>query len=473
MSDNKKYFIKTFEEERSNRFKFLFLALTFFLVIGAYTLIRDLKNAIFIGLVGKEYIPYARIMFPLILIPAVLFYSKLVDRVRRYYLLSFYSIFFAIMCLIFAFFVGHPVIGIANTDQSPYRLFGWLFFFFVEGFSPFVLGVFWAFSNSINTPKSAKKNYGFMVSGSQLGGMFTAGFAWALFSLTSFPVFGVMTDVSKMRLILVFASLLLFAVPLVIKLLMVVIPGKHLHGYEAAYKVEKERGKAGKAKTGMFAGLKMLIKYPYVLGIFSMVFLYEVLNSILSYLRLGVAQQQGKSIVGISAFLFKWVFIMQAVGLVISLLGTSSLLRKLGTRTCVGLIPIIMGAGALCFIFTDVPFIVMTAFTLMKSVNYAFSKPVVESLYIPTLKEIKFKSKSWIDAFGSKLAKTMGSGFNGLAEHVKQINFAMFGPMHAFAFAIIIGIWAISAFFLGKRFDSAIESNEVIGLEKERLEPKN
>ncbi len=68
-----------------------------------------------------------------------------------------------------------------------------------------------------------------------------------------------------------------------------------------------------------------------------------------------------------------------------------------------------MGVVILAFVIGTTPFIIMGAFTLMKSINYAFSQPVKEALYIPTLKEIKFKSKSWIDAFGSKLAKGSGS----------------------------------------------------------------
>ena len=448
------------ESRSAESTKLFFLAAIFFLIIGAYTVIRDLKNSVFIGLVGKDYIPIARLIFLFLLVPAILFYAKLVDKIRRYYLLVVYSLFYAVLCLIFAFFIGHPTIGIENTNQAAHRMFGWLFYFFVEGFSPFLLSVFWAFSNSINNPAGAKKNYGLMVSGSTLGGMFTAGFAWFLFSFSTFPLVGQINDVTKMRIILVLASCLLVLVPVLVLLLMKVVPGRYLHGYEAVYKIEKQRSKSGTSKTGMFAGLKMLLKYPYVLGIFGMVFFYEILNSILSFLRLGIAYQVGKSIAGTSAFLFKWVFIMQSVGLVISLLGTSSLLRKLGTRTCVFLIPILMGFVVLCFVASSSAVVVMIAFTLMKSLNYAFSKPVVESLYIPTLKEIKFKSKSWIDAFGSKLAKGSGSVFNLIAGNARPVFFL---PLYSFFFAIVVGVWIVSAYFLGRRFDEAIEADEAIG----------
>jgi len=446
--------------ERSEKIKLLFLSLTFFSIISAYTVIRDLKNSIFIGLVGKEYIPLARIIVLVMLIPAILIYSKLVDKVRRYYLLGFYSLFYSVLCLIFAFFVGHSTIGIGNTDQSPYRLFGWLFYFFIEGFTPFVLSVFWAFSNSVNNPDSAKKNYGFMVASSKLGGMFSAGIAWALFSATSVPLIGCISDVAKHRAMLVFASVFLFFVPILISFLMKIVPGRYLHGYEAVYKIEKDRSKAGKEKTGMLSGLFLLLRYPYVMGIFFVVFFYEILNTVLSYLRLGVAASVSKSIAGTSGFLFKWVFFMHSIGLVISLFGTSALLRKLGTRVCILLIPIMMGVVVLCFVAGTSPFVLMVAFIFMKSINYAFSKPVTESLYIPTMKAIKFKSKSWIDAFGSKLAKGSGSVYNLF---VGCMGAGLFLPLYSFFFAIVIGLWFIAAYLLGGRFEKAVSKNEAIG----------
>ena len=464
ISTLKNYFLQFLGSDHSERKKFLLLATTFFLVIAAYTILRDLKNSVFISLVGKEYIPKARMIVLGLLVPAILLYSKLVDKIRRYYLLILYSSLYAVVCLIFAFFLYHPTIGIRNTDQSVWRLFGWIFYFVVEGYSPFVLSVFWAFSNSVNSPESAKKNYGFMVSGSKAGGMFTAGLAWALFSMGPVPFLGHISDAAKHSLILAFAAVFLCCIPLVIFYLMKTVPGRYLHGYEAVYKVEKQRGKTGKAKTGVFAGLKMLVKYPYVLGIFSMVFFYEILATVLSYLRLGVAKEATQSIAGLSGFLFKWVFFMHTIGLFISLLGTSSLLRKLGTRTCVMLIPITMGVVVLCFILGASPTIIMGAFTLMKSVNYAFSSPVRESLYIPTLKEIKFKSKSWIDAFGNKFAKFNGSIFNDIATYMGP---AAFMPLYSFFFALIIGLWFFSAFLLGMRFDRAVAANEVVGMSED------
>ena len=114
--------------------------------------------------------------------PAILFYSFLVDRLRRYQLLYVYSIFYGIVGFVFALLLKSSGHWLTNTDSSPHRIFGWLFYFFVEGYSPFMVSVFWAFANSVTDPEEAKKNYGLMVSGSKLGGMVSAGFAWVILS---------------------------------------------------------------------------------------------------------------------------------------------------------------------------------------------------------------------------------------------------------------------------------------------------
>jgi len=460
------------ENASSQNLKLFLLSSLYFLIIAGYTVLRDLKNSVFMATVGKEYIPLAKIGVLLFLVPAVLFYSKLVDIVRRHHLLVIYSIFYGVVSLIVAFFIGHKTIGIANTDQSPYRLFGWFFYFVVEGFTPFVVSVFWSFVNSVNKPDEAKRHYGFLVGGSKVGGLLSAGFAWALLGSTGLPIIGRLSGIVKHQLILVVVSVFLFAIPFVVRALMKNVAGYHLHGYEAVYKVEKKRGKEGKTKTGIFAGLKMFLKYPYVLGIFGMVFFYEVLATVLSYLRLHVAELGSSSVTDISSFLFKWVFIMQLTGLIFSVLGTTAIMKKFGQRVSLMLIPAFMLIGSLLFFGGYYLFlagfggiilinVIMTGYTITKTTHYAFSYPVREQLYIPTLKEIKFKSKSWIDAFGQKFAKTTGGGINVLAAGLSQVYFL---PFLSIFFAVCIGLWSIVAFLLGVRYERAINANEAIGL---------
>lgn len=458
-------FGRFFDIEQQERLKVLLLTISFFLIIGAYTIAKELKDSVFMSIVGKSYVPLAKWWVMIALIPAIFLYSKLVDKMRRYYLLCFFCAIYGVFGLLFAVLLGHPTIGLGNTDTSFYRVFGWLFYFFVEGYSPFVVSVFWAFANSINSPESAKKNYGLMVSGSKLGGALSAGLAWYLFSVASDGSKGYLSDVMTHQLALAFSSLLLLIVPFVISFMMKKVPGQYLHGYEAAYKLEKQKSREGKAETGMFTGITMFVRYPYVLGIFGMVFFYEVVATVLSYLRLEVAQANSSSVSEVTSFLFKITFMYHSVGCVIALIGTTQLLKAFGERICLILIPLASGVLLLYLMLSNTsPSALIVAFVALKAINYAFSWPVRESLYIPTVKEIKFKSKSWIDAFGSKFAKTTGSFFNVIAE---QLGPALFLPSHSFFFAILVGGWFMTAFMLGRRFDKAVANNEVIGAEQE------
>lgn len=453
------------EAKKYDFLKILFLWAAFFCVIGSYTIIKELKNSIFAYVVGREYLPLVRFLSMFVLIPPIFLYSKLVDSVHRYWLVCGYSIFFSIMGFVFAYFVGHPEIGLANTDSNKYRLFGWLFYCVIEGFSPFVVSVFWAFANSVNSPEGARKNYGWMVSGSKLGGLLSAGLAWYILGFRNSEGGQLYTDVINHQGLLISSSVMLLMVPIIILIMVKKIPGRYLHGYEAVYQVEKEKKKQGKEQTGVFAGLQMLFKYPYVMGIFGMLFFYEVCGTVLSYLRIGAAQEHSNNATEALRYLLEIIFYTQTVGFFISLFGTSWLFNKLGTRKCLMLVPITAGIALLYYILNlNSPQALLIASVMLHSINYAFSWPLRETLYIPAVKEIKFKSKAWIDAFGGKFAKTSGSAFNLLVVWLGSNLF--FASLSCF-FGIAVFLWGVTAYLLGKRFDQAVKNNEVIGVDLE------
>ena len=73
---------------------------------------------------------------------------------------------------------------------------------------------------------------------------------------------------------------------------------------------------------------------------------------------------------------------------------------------------------------------------------------------------MQFKSKSWIDGFGTKFAKTCGATFNNFVKNMSH-------SAHSFAnstlFLSTAILWILSSYWLGKRFERAISTNEVIG----------
>lgn len=459
-------FKSLWEIEEHERTKTFFLGISFFLIIFSYTLTKELKDSVFMGIIGtKDWVPFAKFLTTVALVPLVFFYSKLVDTIRRYQLLCLCTAIYACIGLLCAYLVGHSSVGLPNELTGAYRVFGWVFYFFIESFSPFVLSVFWAFLNSVSSPKSAKSNYGLLISASKLGGMTSAGIGWfMLYNSYWFHSIG-FSDIGIIQFLLVVSSAALLMVPLSIMWMMKHVPGQYLHGYEAAYKFEKKQSKSGSdGSNGMWSGLIFLLKNPYTFGIFASVLCYEMISSVLSFQRLGVAQEVGcGAIAGTSCFLLGLSFSVHCVGFFISAFGTRMLVSRLGERLSLLLMPISMGTLLFYYMYSTSPYAILVSFVVIRAIYYSFNQPVMEALYIPTVKAVKFKSKSWIDTFGKKMSKSLGSIFNGGAAYM---GVAWSGILHTGFFGFIVLVWTIVAYFLGKRYHKAIKNQEVIGSEE-------
>lgn len=447
--------------ERNELLKVIFLTFAFFLVIGAYTVARELKDAIFLHTVGddRKYQAFAKALSMFVLIPTIFFHSRLVDLLRKHQLLYIYTILYGIIGLLCVYLIGHPVIGLSNTITSADRYFGWFFYFFIEGYSPLVVSVFWAFANSITTPESAKNNYTIMIAGSKLGGIITAACAIILLRMHIF------SDVINHQILLAVSSIILLIVPIVIYWFIRDVPNKELHGYEAAYQIEKERDKQAKVEPefwlkSILSGLIMVFKYPYVMGIFGMSFFFELINQALKVEGLIFGKTSATTMSGFTAFLLGQALLVHVIGFFVVVFGTRAILQAIGERRSLMLIPLITGVAVIIFILYRSYVTAIIAFVITRAVNYAFAVPVRESLYIPTIKEVRFKSKSWIDGIGTKFAKMSASTYNVYADGL--IGQALISA-HTIFFSISIGLWFVTAYALGRRFERAVENNEVIG----------
>lgn len=464
----KQFLGSLFVVDKEERKKILFLTVCYFLIVAGYTVIRELKYSIFTSIVGKDFLPQARIFSMFALFVPLFIYAKLVDWLRRYQVLCTCTVFFGLVGLICVYLIGDPVIGMPNTNSSWTRIFGWLFYIFCECFQPFVVSVFWAFANSVSDQESAKKNYGLMVAGSKLGGMVGASMAILVLTWSSAALADRVQDVFNHQALLGIASFMCLLVPIFVILLMHKVPGKYLHGYEAVYQVEKERRKHGRGETGFLAGIFMLLRLPYVFGIFGIVFFYELISTVLSFLRVDYAQAGSHSISEMSIFLYKTALLMHFIGFWISLIGTRAIVKWLGEKKALMLVPAVYGVLLFYFMmsyyfmgsYSVTAFVIVS--TATQALHYAFSVPLRETLYIPTVKEIKFKSKSWIDTFGSKFGRSASSVVR-LAVNV--MGKASYFPVHAVFFAIVSGSWLLVAFGLGRRYENAVANNQVIGVE--------
>ena len=439
--------------------KVYFLAQTFLLMSVCLVIWRPLKVSIFSKIVGVSYIPNAKLYSLCFVIPMILVYSLLVDVLRRHQLIYWFTLFHGVGGIIFYFVLSHPVYGISNTVAGVNRWSGWIFYFFMESFDAFFSTTFWAFADSICNHKDAKNYYGFIVAGSKIGGILAAGGLYAVLSFASSS-----EQLSIIPNALLFGSFALFAAAISILMLRKKVSGRYMHGYEEVYQLEKQKGKESRSLREVLKspidGLLLILKNPYVMGIFSLVVFYEITIVIFDFLVALNADTTCKSVGGMTAYYAFYYMIMNVTGLIITLFGTTPLLRVLGPRASLFVFPM------LCFLFMGVAFLFPTAGVLfwvlvgLRAFNYALNHPIREVLYIPTTKEIKFKAKAWIDAFGSRTAKSAGSLFNVFLQN------ATASTVLASSLGLSLGLtslWVVIVYFLGKTLQDAIDSKKVMG----------
>jgi len=454
---------------REFRLKVFFLATTFMSLTACGAIWRPLKIAIFSKIVGADHIPEAKLYSLLFLIPMIILYSWLVDTVRRHHLLYAFTLFQAIGGIIFYFLLSHPVYGVYNTQASYDRILGWIFYFFIEILMAFLSTVFWAFSDSVSKPKDAKNYYGLLVSGSKMGGIIAAGSLYAVISLSDYFSF-FSDDASILTTYMLVGSGFMFAAALSVYCLMRFVPGYYMHGYEAVYKLEKRQSKVegGVASRKSFKSLVLsalegffiILKNSYVFGIFMIISFYEIMVVMLDFKVVKAADARCVSAVKMAAYYALYYLLMHSSGLLISLFGTTRILRRLGIKKSLLLFPTICALIVVTIFFFPTETVMFYALVLLRSMNYAINHPSREILYIPTVKSIKFKAKAWSDAFGSRIAKSVGSFFN---LYLKQVPAATGHFLSSLFNFVMIAFWLGISVFLGKKAPDAIESKEVIG----------
>lgn len=427
-----KFFLGDLSEYEIKRFSML--ASTYLFIVGTYWLMRPLKDSLFMRIVGRCYLPYAKITSVFIMIPLILIYSKFVDLVQKHRLFYIVFFFYGFLFLGIAYFVAHPNIGLPNIILNKWRVLGWVIYLSIESFGSLAVALFWSFVVSTTDTVSAKKGYALIVFGAQFGSV--AG-----------PLFAKMASfigITKLILIIVFG---IMVVPLFIKLFVYKYP------YSDKDVIEKDKKKA----TGTIEGLRLLFFKPYLLGILGLITLYEIIGTIIDYQMKFLADEICISVENLTELLGSYGFYANLFALIFSLVGTSFFIRRFGLLFSLTFYPIIVGIIVLIVWGYPTFSVFFMAMVLLKGFSYALNKPCVEIMYIPTSKDIKFKAKSWIDAFGSRSAKALGAGINAFFVEISSLIF--YGSIISLG---IVGIWILIAIFVSKTNQKLVQNDLII-----------
>lgn len=414
--------------------RFSILACTYLFIVGTYWLMRPLKDALFMHIVGKYYLPYAKIASVLIMIPLILIYSKFVDLVQKHRLFYILFLFYAILFLGIAYFVAHPTIGTANTVLNKNRILGWVIYLSIESFGSLAVALFWSFVASTNDTSSAKKGYALIICGAQFGSV--AG-----------PLLARMASVIGIPILLLFVVCGILVVPFLVNYFV-----KNYAKFAPENMVE-----VASPSTGPIEGLRLLFSKPYLLGILGLITLYEMIGTILDYQMKFLADGICPSVESLTELLASYGFYANFLALIISLIGTSFLIRRFGLIFSLVLFPVLTGFLVLFVWINPSLYSFFAAMIMLKGFSYALNKPCVEIMYIPTSNDIKFKAKGWIDVFGSRSAKSFGAAINAIFIDMSSLLF--FGSIISLG---MIGFWILLALYVGKTNQKLVRNNKII-----------
>ncbi|MEM8629009.1 MAG: Npt1/Npt2 family nucleotide transporter [Chlamydiota bacterium] len=443
--------------------KFLRMGAIFALIIGVYWTLRPLKDALFIQLVGKFQLPFAKTVSVLTLLPLVMFYTKLLERISREKMLvllpALYGTailgFSALMC-----YLQGSIAAIANASafgSIALQALGYFWYLFVESFGSLVVALFWAFAADTTNPIHAKRGFPLVVAIGQLGGIVFP------YSIGGLPHRLQLTTDSLSMLFL--GLLILLIIPLV-RYFLRKTPQHLLTSFEGAKSLEhqaKASSKKNREKPGFLEGLQLLCKNRYLLGIFGANFIYEVVITIFDF-SFKIAAGSTYSGVALSNYLSVYGSSVNVVSLLCLLFGISNITRFLGIGVALGAMPIIVGLALFGFLNIDTLTFLFALMVGSKAINYALNGPALKQLYIPTTLDVKFKAQAWIETFGSRSSKQMGSVFNMSLGPLQGAFGAVLGKSYYLALSGVLcfpllGIWLFLALFLSRSFQKAIKDN--------------
>lgn len=439
--------------------KFALLALAFVFTVGTYWIMRLLKDIVLYKFAfptslgwaddtGRLWIPTVKTLSPLFVLVLVLLYSKLVDLFEKhkliYIIASFYMIVFTIMTgiLFCKYMYGDEYLG--STILAASGVIGYLF---TESFGSLVNTLFWSFTISSCTTDQAKRTFPFIIAIGQMG-----------------AIFGSSLILIKTDILWPFYAIVVICLGLLIstiKYLVATIPAEDMQGDTQ----EK------KQLPDILGGFKLLFTKPYLIGVFVVSTFYEIAGTIVEY------QMNSQASTMFDPATFKWFkgiygISINTLAFLMALLGTSYIIKKLGTRICLLIYPVSFACAlfALYGYYLHAPsalYLLWATFGVMlivKAASYAVNNPVKEMMYIPTSKNAKFKTKSIIDMFGSRSAKMSGAQIGGAMNVLNNPaasihNLMLYGSLISLG---IIGIWSLAAIYVGLQNKKLLDSNTII-----------
>ena len=436
-------FLSLFVEVRAGEaITALLMTATVLLIFVAYYIIKPLREALILsGERGAELKSYAAAGQALLLLcVAVPLYARLASRVPRRRLLNTANLFFIANMLIF-------YVLALTVERNVWLGLG--FFIWVGIFNLMVPAQFWSLANDVYTPEEGKRLFVIIAfgasAGAVLGGLLTKALVAAM---------------EAHNLLLVSAALMLVAA-----LLTNLVERREHERREARAATQAVQEEAPLSRDGAFA---LVFRTRYLLAIAFLILFLNWVNTNgefilgnavsdtykrLAATTLGAAASETETTRfvrnGIASFYAGFFTTVNVTGLLVQLFLVSRILKYLGIRVAILVMPILAFGGYTLLALAPVLGVIRVVKTAENATDYSLQNTVRQALFLPTTREEKYKAKQATDTFFWRAGDLLSAGLVYVGLNVLQLSTKGF----AFVNMVLVVVWTLLALAIGKEYE--------------------
>lgn len=391
----------------------------FFTLLCSYYIIRPIRDEMGIlgGVDNLQWLFTGTLIAMTLLVPLFGWISSRFPR-RRF--LPYVYGFFILAMLLF-----HLLIN--ETDTSP--AIARAFFIWTSVFNLFVVSVFWSFMADIYSNRQARRLFGFIAAGGTVGAL--AGPA-----LTTLLV----QPLGTKNLLLISALLLCWAIVCIARLSTWAATTRADDGTAKTGNNEKQLG------GGIWAGITLVVRSPYLLGICLSMLLFTTLATFLYLMQAQIVRDTFTDSAQRTAVFAAIDLTVNGLTLLLQLFLTSRLIQWFGLAVVLAMVPLLLAAGFTLLGMAPALGVLLVVQIIRRAGNYAIMRPAREMLYVVLTREEKYKAKNLIDTVvyrtGDAVSAWLYSGLRSLGMNLAGI------AMLAVPLALL---WAWIAFRLGRQ----------------------
>jgi AAA family ATP:ADP antiporter len=221
----------------------------------------------------------------------------------------------------------------------------------------------------------------------------------------------------------------------------------------------RDRGETGPSQArdralggNPFAGITLVLRSPYLIGIAAYVALLATANTFLYFEQLRLVSTTFADTQTRTSVFARIDWIVQSLTILAQLFITGRIASRLGLAVLLTIIPVAIVFGFVALALWNTFATLAVVIVLRRSGEYAFVRPGREMLWTPMSKEAKYKAKNFVDvpvyrgadAAVAQLQRGLESAGLGAS------TVALFGALGAL-------LWAVNGWWLGRRYAATAE----------------